>query len=325
MNRRTFLCGLTLGTLAVPLAAKAQQGAKVHRVGYLSPVSANAPGHLIFLQSLRELGYVEGENIVLEERFADGNASRLPALAADLVRRNVDVILAASPPAVRAATAETKTIPIVIITGDDPVMSGYVPSLARPGGNVTGVTFLTVDLFAKQLDLLKQLVPGLTRVAFLQDPTMPTTDQDLTVVRTAARALDLRLHVFQARDRRDYDGAFATMTTERAGALVIAGSPTYIQDRKRLISLAAKRRLSAIFAFKEDAEAGGLISYGPRQADAVRLAAVYVDKILKGAKPADLPIEQPTKFELVINLKTAKALGLTIPPTLLLRANQVIE
>ena len=193
MNRRTFLCGLTLGTLAVPLAAKAQRAAKVHRVGYLSPVSANAPGHLIFLQSLRELGYVEGENILLEERFAGGNSSRLPALAADLVRRNVDVILAASPPAVRAATAETKTIPIVIITGDDPVMSGYVPSLARPGGNVTGVTFLTVDLFAKQLDLLKQLVPGLTRVAFLQDPTMPTTDQDLTVVRTAARALDLRL------------------------------------------------------------------------------------------------------------------------------------
>ena len=308
-----------------PVAAEAQSAAKVPRVGYLSPVSANAPGHLIFRQSLRELGYVEGENILFEERFADGNSSRLPALAADLVRRNVDVILAASPPAVRAATAETKTIPIVIITGDDPVMSGYVPSLARPGGNVTGVTFLTVDLFAKQLDLLKQLVPGLTRVAFLQDPTMPTTDQDLAVVRTAARALDLRLQVVQARDRRDYDGAFATMTTERAGALVIAGSPTYIQDRKRLISLAAKRRLPAIFAFKEDAEAGGLISYGPRQADAVRLASAYVDRILKGARPADLPIEQPTKFELVINLKTANALGLTIPQSLLVRADEIIQ
>jgi putative ABC transport system substrate-binding protein len=308
-----------------PVAAEAQSASKIPRVGYLSPVSANAPGHLIFRQNLRELGYVEGENILFEERFADGNSSRLPALAADLVRRNVDVILAASPPAVRAATAETRTIPIVIITGDDPVMSGYVPSLARPGGNVTGVTFLTVDLFAKQLDLLKQLVPRLTRVAFLQDPTMPTTDQDLAVVRTAARALDLRLQVVQARDRRDYDGAFATMTTERVGALVIAGSPTYLQDRKRLISLAAKRRLPAIFAFKEDAEAGGLISYGPRQADAVRLAAAYVDRILKGARPADLPIEQPTKFELVINQKTAKALGLTIPQAVLVRADQVIQ
>ena len=323
--RRIGLATVLTFSLVALLAAPAQSAAKIPRVGYLSPVSANAPGHVVFRQSLRELGYVDRENILFEERFADGNSSRLPALAADLVRQSVDVILAASPPAIRAAAAATKTIPIVIITGDDPVMSGYVPSLARPGGNITGVTFLTVDLFAKQLDLLKQLVPGLTRVAFFQDPTMPTTDQDLTSVRTAARALDLQLQVVQARDLRDYDGAFATMKTERVGALVIAGSPTFIQDRKRLISLAAKRQLPAIFGFKEDVEAGGLISYGPRQADSVRLAATYVDRILKGAKPADLPIEQPTKFELVINLKAAKALGLTMPQSLLVRADEIIQ
>ena len=325
MRRIGLAVVVALSFILAPLAGEGQESGKVPRVGYLSPVSANAPGHIVFRQSLRELGYVDNKNVFFEERFADGNSSLLPALAADLVRQNVDVLLAASPPAIRAATAATKTIPIVIITGDDPVMSGYVPSLARPGGNITGVTFLTVDLFAKQLDLLKQLVPGLARVAFFQDPTMPTTAQDLTVVRTAARALDLRLQVVQARDLRDYDSAFATMKTERMGAIVISGSPTFIQDRKRLISLAAKRQLPAIYDFKESAEAGGLISYGPRQADSVRLAATYVDKILKGAKPADLPIEQPTKFELVINLKTAKALNLTIPQTLLLRADHIIE
>jgi len=189
MRRIGLAVVLALGLMLAPLAADAQEAAKVPRVGYLSPVSANAPGHIVFRQSLRELGYVDSKSIFFEERFAGGDSSRLPALAADLVRQNVDVILASSPPAIRAATAATKTIPIVIITGDDPVMSGYVPSLARPGGNVTGVTFLTVDLFSKQLDLLKQLVTGLTRVAFFQDPTMPTTDQDLAVVRTAARAL----------------------------------------------------------------------------------------------------------------------------------------
>ena len=280
---------------------------------------------MIFRQSLRDLGYVEGQNIALRDGFADGDADRLPALAAEMARQNVDIIVAASPPAIRAAKNATRTIPIVMITADDPVRNGYVVSLARPGGNITGVTFLAVDLFSKQMELLKQVVPGLRRVAVLWDPTMPTTTEDLAGVRAAARALGLQLKVVEARGSGDYDGAFAAMALERADALVTTGSPTFIQDRRHIVSLAAKRRLPAAYGLKEDAEAGGLMSYGPRQADSIRLAASYVDRILKGAKPADLPVEQPTKFELLINLKTAKALGLTIPPSLLQRADQVIE
>jgi putative tryptophan/tyrosine transport system substrate-binding protein len=325
MNRRTFIGTLAGGLVAAPLATEAEQSGNTPRIGYLSPVSAGAPGHVIFRQSLRDLGYVEGQNIALRDGFADGDADRLPALAAEMARQNVDIIVAASPPAIRAAKNATRTIPIVMITADDPVRNGYVVSLARPGGNITGVTFLAVDLFSKQMELLKQVVPGLRRVAVLWDPTMPTTTEDLAGVRAAARALGLQLKVVEARGSGDYDGAFAAMASERADALVTTGSPTFIQDRRHIVSLAAKRRLPAAYGLKEDAEAGGLMSYGPRQADSIRLAASYVDRILKGAKPADLPVEQPTKFELVINLKTAKALGLTIPPSLLQRADQVIE
>jgi len=322
MERRRFIEVIAGGLLAAPLAAEAQQLGKPPRVGYLSPVSAGAPGYVIFRQSLRELGYFEGENIAFLDGFAEG---RLPGLAAELIRQKVDIILAASPPAIRAAKNATTAIPIVMITADDPVRSGYVASLARPGGNITGVTFLAVDLFSKQMELLKQVVPGLKRVAFLWDPTMPTTTEDVTGVRAAARRLGLQLQVVEARGSSDYDAVFAAIERGRAGALVIPGSPTFIQDRSRIIGLAARHRLPASYGLKEDAEAGGLMSYGPRQADSVRLAATYVDKILKGAKPADLPVEQPRKFELVINLKTAKTLGLTIPPSLLLRADQVIE
>jgi putative ABC transport system substrate-binding protein len=325
VDRRAFLGTVAGSLLAGPLAIGAQEPGKPPRVGYLSPVSAGAPGHVTFRQTLRELGYVEGQNIAFEDGFANGHSDRLPALAAELIRQNVDIIVAASPPAIRAAKDATRTIPIVMITADDPVRNGYVVSLARPGGNITGVTFLGVGLFAKQMELLKQVVPGLTRVAFLWDPTMPTTAEDLREVRAAAQALGLRLQVAEARGAGDYDSAFAAMVVERAGAVVIAGSPTFIQDRSRIVSFAAKRRLPAAYGFKESAEAGGLMSYGPRQADSARLAARYVDKILKGAKPGDLPVEQPTKFELVVNLKTAKALGLTIPQSLLQRADQVIE
>ena len=324
MDRRAFIGTLAGTLLAAPLAAEAQP-VRLSSVGYLSPVSAGAFGYVMFRQSLRELGYVEGHNIAFHGGFADGHSDRLPALAAELIHQNVDIIVAASPPAIRAAKDATHTIPIVMITADDPVRSGYVVSLARPGGNVTGVTFLAVSLFAKQMELLKQIIPGLRRVAFLWDPTMPTTTQDLADVRAAAWALGLELQVVEARGSGDYDGAFAAMAKGRAGALVSTGSPTLIRDRRLVVSLAAKRRLPTIYGLKEDAEAGGLMSYGPGQADFVRLAAGYVDKILKGAKPADLPVEQPTKFELVINLKTAKALGLTIPPSLLQRADQVIE
>ena len=325
MERRAFIGTLTGGLLAAPLAAEAQQTRKVPRIGYLSPVSVNAPGHVVFRQSLGELGYVEGQSATFQERFADGHPERMPALAAELVRQEVDVIVAASPPAIRAAREATQKIPIVMITGDDPVQSGFVASLARPGGNITGVTLLLVDLFAKNMELLKQLLPGLRRVAFLWDPTMPTTPEDLSKVEAAARTLGLNLQVVAARGMTHYDGAFAAMAKEHAEALVVAGSPTFIQDRRKIIRLAATHRLPAAYGLREDAEAGGLISYGPRQDDSVRLAARYVDKILKGAQPADLPVEQPTKFELVINLNTAKALGLTIPSSILARADQVIE
>jgi putative tryptophan/tyrosine transport system substrate-binding protein len=326
MRRRDLLVWVTglVAALRLPLAV-AQPAVKVPRVGYLSLVSAGAPGHVIFRRSLRELGYVDAQNIILQGRFADGDVARLPALATDLVRQNVDVIVGTSPPVVRAAKDATRTIPIVMITGDDPVRSGYVTSLARPGGNITGVTLLTVDLFVKQMELLKQLAPALRRVAFLWDPDMPSTAQDLTDVRTAAGVLGLQLEVIEAQGADDYERAFAAMTTERTEALITVSSPTFIQDRSRIVSLAAKHRLPAIYGFKEDVEAGGLMAYGPGQAETIRLAATYVDRILKGAKPADLPVEQPTKFELVINLKTAKALGLAIPPSILARADEVIE
>jgi len=212
-----------------------------------------------------------------------------------------------------------------MITGDDPVRSGFVASLARPGGNITGVTFLHVDLFAKNMELLKQLVPSLRRVAFLWDPSMPTTSEDLSKVEAAARALDLQLQVVAARGASDYDRAFTQMTQKRADALVVATTPTFIQDRHSIIRLAAMHRLAAAYGFKEDAEAGGLLSYGADIDDLLRRAAGYVDKILKGAKPADLPVQQPTKFELVVNLRTAKTLRLQLPPTLLARADEVIE
>jgi putative ABC transport system substrate-binding protein len=325
VDRRRFLLTSLVGAVAAPLCVEAQAALKIPQIGYLSPVSAGALGHIVFRQSMRELGYVEGQSITFRERFANGQTDRMPALATELVHEYVDVIVAASPPAIRAAKEATKTIPVVMITGDDPVRSGFVPSLARPGGNITGVTFLHVDLFAKNMELLRQLLPALRRLAFLWDPTMPTVKEDLIRVEAGARALGVHLQVVVARGASDYEAAFAAIVRERAEALVVAATPTFMQDRSHLIRLAAVHRLPAAYGFREDAEAGGLLSYGPRQADTVRLAATYVDRILKGAKPADLPIEQPTKFELVINLKTAKALGLTIPPSLLARADQVIK
>ena len=324
MHRRRVL-SLTAAGLAVPFVARAQQRVTPWRIGYLSPVKTGSLGHLLLRKNLRELGYVDGQNVVFEDRFADGHSDRLATMAADLVRRRVDVIVAASPPAVRAAQGATKAIPIVMITGDDPVRSGFVTSLARPGGNITGVTYLVVDLFAKQMELLKQVVPHLSRVAFLWDPTMPTTPEDLTVVRTAARSLGLRLQIVPVRGAVDYGEAFTAMVEENAGALIIAGSPIFIQDRRDIAALTTKHRLPAAWPFREDAEAGGLIAYGASQGETVKLAVGYVDKILKGARPGDLPVEQPTKFELVINLKTARALGLTIPQSLLLRADEVIQ
>jgi putative tryptophan/tyrosine transport system substrate-binding protein len=329
MNRRTFLCGLTLGTLAAPLAASAQQAAKVPRIGYLAGNMATAP-HLpeAFRQGLRDLGYVEGRNVVIEYRDAEGKLERLHALAAELVALKVDVILAGGTPQALAAKQATKTIPIVFGAVADPVTDGLVTSLARPGGNITGLSLRAPELVGKRLELLTQAVPGVSRAAALWQPGtyVERTEQDiLKEAEVAARALGLRLQVVEARGPEDFDRAFSDMTRARAGALTVLPSTMFFIERRRLVDLAAKNRLPAVYISREFVMPGGLMSYGPNVDDLFRHAATYVDKILKGAKPADLPVEQPTKFELVINMKTAKALGLTIPPSVLARADRIIE
>jgi putative tryptophan/tyrosine transport system substrate-binding protein len=329
MNRRAFLSAVTGGLLAAPLAAEGQEAAKIARIGYLSTNLAATP-HIqeAFRQGLRDLGYVEGRNVVIEYRDAEGKSKRLPALAAELVALKVDVILAASTPQTLAAKQATRTLPIVFAAADDAVGSGLVTSLARPGGNVTGLSFLAPELVGKRLELLKQAVPGVTQVAVLWQPggLGERTEKDqLKEADVAARALGVRVQFVEARGPADIDRAFSDMTKARADALTVLPSNMFLREHRRLVDLAAKHRLPAVYTVKEYVDAGGLMAYGPNLADVVRRAATYVDRILKGAKPADLPVEQPTKFVLVINLKTAKALGLTIPPSLLARADQVIE
>jgi putative ABC transport system substrate-binding protein len=329
MERRTFMAMLTGGIVVAPLAAEAQQAAKVPRIGYLSPnLASSSRSHEAFRQGLRDLGYVEGRNVVIEHRYAEGKLERYPALAAELVALKVDVIVAGNPTAALAAKHATRTLPIVFTAVGDPVTSGLVTSLARPGGNVTGSSFFAPELVGKYLEHLKQAVPGVSRVAFLWQPGAvgERTEKDmLKGAEVAARALGVRLQVVEARGPEDFDRAFSDMTRARAGALTVLGSSMFFGERRRLVDLAAKNRLPAVYQWREFVDAGGLMSYGPNVADLYRRAATYVDKILKGAKPGDLPVEQPTKFELVINLKTAKALGLTIPPSLLQRADEVIQ
>ncbi len=330
MDRRTFLAGTGAVLLAAPLAAEAQQAAKVARIGYLSTnLAANPHLHEAFLQGLRDLGYVEGRNVVIEYRDAEGKPERLPALAAELVALKVDVIVVAEAHhAALAAKQATRTIPIVFAAAADPVESGLVTSLARPGGNVTGLSIVAPELVGKCLELLKQAVPGVSRVAVLWEPGAvgERTEKDmLKEADVAARALGVRLQFVEVRGPADFDRAFSDMTRARAGALTVLPSNMFVNERRRLVDLAAKNRLPAVYPWRESVDAGGLMAYGPNLADLFRRAATYVDKILKGAKPADLPVEQPTKFELVINLKTAKALGLTIPPSLLQRADEVIQ
>ena len=327
VQRRYFLIAVGL-FLAAPLAAEAQQAAKVARIGYMGANLADVP-HLqeAFLQGLRDLGYVEGRNVVIEFRSAEGKLERLPALAAELVALKVDVIVAPPTVAALAAKQASSTLPIVTTGSADPVMSGLVTSLARPGGNVTGLSYLSEELGGKRLDLLKQAVPGVSRVAVLWRPgaTSERTEKDmLKDLEVAARGLGVRPQFVEVRGPEDIDRAFSDMTRARADALFVVGFPMLSAERRRLIDLAAKNRLPTVFPQRQSVDAGGLMSYGANLADLHRRAATYVDKILKGAKPGDLPVEQPTKFELVINLKTAKALGITIPPSLLLRA-EVIE
>jgi putative ABC transport system substrate-binding protein len=327
--RLAFTITLLLGGLVSPSAAEAQQAAKVARIGYLSTNLAASP-HLLeaFRQGLRDLGYVEGRNVVIEYRGAEGKRERLPALAAELVALKVDVLVAITTLEALAAKQATSTIPVVFAAVADPVTSGLVTSLARSGGNVTGLSLLGPELVGKRLELLTQAVPGISRVAFLWYPRAvgERTEKDfLKGTDVAARALGVRLQVVEARGPENFDRAFSEMNTARADALTVSGAAMFANERSRLVDLAAKHRLPAVYAWREFVEAGGLMAYGPNVADLFRRAATYVDKILKGAKPGDLPVEQPTKFELVINLKTAKALKLTIPQSILARADQVIE
>jgi len=329
VHRREFLGTMASGLLAAPLVAEAQQAANVTRIGYLSHNLA-ASSHLrdAFLQGLRELGYVEGRNVVIEYRYAEGKPERLPALAAELVALKVDVIVTVSNTTALAAKQATRTVPIVFTAVANPVAAGIVTSLARPGGNLTGLASLGSELVGKRLELVKQAVPGVSRVAVLWLPGAlgERTEKDMrTGADVAARALGLRLQFVEARGPADFDRAFSDMTSARADALTLLPSNMFLREHRRLVDLAAKNRLPAVYGSREFVDAGGLMSYGANQVDLYRSAATYVDKILKGAKPDDLPVEQSSKFELFINLKSANALGITIPKSMLARADEVIQ
>jgi len=320
---------ITLILTLSPLAGEAQQPGKVFRVGYLTVPSRETAQDVAnaFKGGLRDLGLVEGQNIVVEYRFADGNVDRLPDLAAELVRLQVDVIVAGATPAVIAAKNATRTIPIVMFLPANPVGAGLVVSLARPDGNITGLTSTAgPEMYGKQLELLKDASPRITRIAVLVNhATSPFHTLGLRETEIAARALRLQQQVIEVPDPRELDKVFAALMRSRFDAIFVPSDPVLFQHRTRLVALAAKNRLPAMWGHKESAEAGGLMAYSTNTADLARRAATYVDKILKGAKPADLPVEQPTKFELVVNLKTAKVLGLTIPQSLLLRADEIIQ
>jgi putative ABC transport system substrate-binding protein len=321
---------LILSLLMVPLAAvTAQPREKVPRVGYLSPGFSSDPLRQrrfeAFRHGLRELGYVEGQTIAIEPRWTEGSHERYSALAADLVRLQVDVIVVVGGAATRAAQHATRTIPIVMAVVIDPIGSGLVASLAHPGGNVTGNSVMASDLVGKQLELLKELMPKVSQVALLWNPDNPGSTPQLRQAEAAARALGVRLQPLAARGPQEIDSAFAAMTRERAGALLIFADGLFTNQRRQIAELAAKGRLPSVYGVGEYAEAGGLMTYSANYLDLERRAAIFVDKLLKGAKPADLPVEQPTKFDLLINLETAKALRLTVPPGLLLQATEVIQ
>jgi putative ABC transport system substrate-binding protein len=331
MDRRTFLRVFSSGLLAAPLAVEAQQAGKVYRVGYIGPtpvakiISDPAQYFNSFRREMGQRGYVEGQDLVLELRSVEGRVDRVSEVVGELVRLNADVIVAVSAPVIQVARQATRTIPIVMVGVGDPVATGFVASLARPGGNITGLSQLSPELSAKRLDLLKEVVPGVSRVAILWNPTNPSNAPQLEVTKVAAQALGMQLQLLEVRGPQDFESGFQAAMRGRAGALITLDDLLIYTRRTQIVALAAKSRLPAIYAWSTFAEAGGLMSYGPDFRDMYRQAAVFVDKILKGAKPGDLPIEQPAKFELVINLKTAKALGLTLPPSLLQRADQVIE
>ncbi len=327
-TRRAFLIAIGAGMLA-PWAARAQQPAKIPRLGYVSATGdPNTPGPQVagFRQGLRDLGYIEGKNILVEYRYIEGKLDRAPGLVAELVQLKVDVLLIGTLPAIRAAKEATRTIPIVMMTADDPVALGIVDSLARPGGNITGFTRLTRELSGKRLELLKEIVPGMSRVGVLWDANAPGPTLAFKEYEAAARVLKIQLLSLEVRGPNpDLEGAFRAAAKGPADALITVRNPVLLRYPKRIADLAIRNRLPSMHEANEYVEAGGLVSYSANDVDQYRRAAGYVDRILKGAKPADLPIEQPTRFELVVNLKIAKALGITIPPSILVRADRVIE
>ena len=320
---------LALSILAVPLGTDAQPAGKVYRIGRLStgsPLHEFKPIVEAFRQWLRDLGYVEGQNLVLEDRYAEGSRERLRDLAAELVRLQVDVIVAGGGAAIRAAQHATRTLPIVMAGTSDAVSQGFIASLARPGGNITGLSDLSAELPGKRLEILKETLPQSVRIAVLANPVSIYYELWMNNLSVAARALGLQLHIVELHRADELDSAFAAMTREGAEALIVLPDSTLINNvGGQIADLAATHRLPTMYAWRQVVAAGGLMSYGPSPLDTSRRAATYVDKILKGANPAELPVEQPTKFELVINLKTAQALGLTIPPTILFQADEVIR
>ena len=324
MKRREFIT--LLGAAAWPLAARAQQP-RMPVVGFLHYGSPETYVHIVsaFRQGLRDSGFVEGQNVAIDYRWANGQYDRLPALAADLVQHQVVAIAAAGFVGAQAAKAATATIPVVFASGVDPVASGVVASLNRPGGNVTGVSLISLELAAKRLELLRELMPQVRVIALLINPNNPSTGTELTDAEAAARTLGLQIRKVTASNERDLDAAFATMQAPRVDALIVSQDGYYIHRRDQIIALAARHAVAAVYSWREYPAAGGLMSYAPSLAEGYRQVGIYIGKILKGAKPTDLPVEQPTKFELVINLKTAKALGLDIPPMLFARADEVIE
>jgi putative ABC transport system substrate-binding protein len=326
VRRREFIT-LIGGAAAWPLAAHAQQPT-MPVVGFLHSASpdGNADRVRAFRQGLKEAGFGEGENVVIEYRWADNQNDRLPSLAADLVRLNVSVIAAATPPAAFAAKAATTTIPVVFAFGDDPVKTGLVASLARPGGNLTGINFLVGELAAKRLELLRELVPAASRIAVLVDPTnRASTEPIVKDAEAAARAMDLQVQIFNASNSREIEAVFARFVGERPDAIFIGSAPVFTDRRVQLALLAVLHRLPATYPWRDFAEAGGLMSYGASLKDALRQVGVYTGRILRGAKPTHLPVVQSTRFELIINHSTARMLGLTVPPMLLARADEVIE
>ena len=325
MKRRDFITLLGGAAVAWPLAARTQQSGKIHAIGLLSPASRSPSVVPALFDALAELGWIEGKNLVVERRYAENRLERLPELAAELVRLNVEVIVANGTLGPLAAKRATSTIPIVMTAAGDPLGSGLVASLARPGGNVTGISLMAPDLGGKRLELLKELLPRLARVAVLWNAANPYAAIVFKETQAAGRTLGIEVQSLEVRGPDDFDGAFDTARKQRPDALITVEDPLTFSHQKRIADFATGQQLPSLYGFREFVVAGGLMSYGANVADLFRRAASYVDKILKGAKPADLPVQQPTTFELVINVKTARALGLEIPPTLLARADEVIE